>query len=274
MGTSSPGTPGGICAGAEEAAGRAGAVAASTGPGAEAAARVGAGVPPLPYFSTKPRMSFLVMRPPNPEPATLPRLTLFSLAMRRTSGLERMRWPSCVRSAAGNEITWFACCATACCSLDFAAGSTSARCRKVVETSLSSSPARCRVTSRPAPAASGLRPLAAGAAAAADGAPPITATTVLTCTVAPASTLISLRVPLAGAGISASTLSVEISNSGSSRVTLSPTFLSHLVSVPSKMLSPICGMMTLVPGPEAAEAAGAAGFVAAGAAGLGASAAF
>src|SRR5208282_2410788 len=55
--------------------------------------------------------------------------------------------------------------------------------------------------------------------------------------------------PLAGAGISASTLSVEISKSGSSRWTLSPTFLSHLVMVPSKMDSPIWGMTTSVAGP-------------------------
>src|SRR5437016_135313 len=48
--------------------------------------------------------------------------------------------------------------------------------------------------------------------------------------------------PAEGEGISASTLSVEISNSGSSRSTLSPGFLSHLVMVPSKMLSPIWGI--------------------------------
>ena len=59
-------------------------------------------------------------------------------------------------------------------------------------------------------------------------------------------TLISVRTPAAGEGISASTLSVEISKSGSSRSTLSPTCLSHLVMVPSKMDSPICGMMTSV----------------------------
>src|SRR6185437_8069321 len=58
--------------------------------------------------------------------------------------------------------------------------------------------------------------------------------------------LISFKTPEAGAGISASTLSVEISNSGSSRCTLSPGFLSHLVMVPSKMDSPICGMMISV----------------------------
>ena len=71
-------------------------------------------------------------------------------------------------------------------------------------------------------------------------------------TVAPSGTLISVRVPATGEGISASTLSVEISKMGSSRATVSPTFLSHLVMVPSVMDSPICGMRTSVPGPAAA----------------------
>ena len=95
---------------------------------------------------------------------------------------------------------------------------------------------------------------AGGGAAAATGAvaaavapsAAMTPTTVLMATVAPASTRISLRMPGAGAGISASTLSVEISKRGSSRSTLSPTFLSHLVMVPSAMDSPIWGMMTSV----------------------------
>ena len=56
--------------------------------------------------------------------------------------------------------------------------------------------------------------------------------------------LISLSTPATGAGISASTLSVEISNRGSSFSTVSPAFLSHLVMVPSKIDSPICGMTT------------------------------
>src|SRR5258707_8425312 len=72
----------------------------------------------------------------------------------------------------------------------------------------------------------------------------ITATTVWIGTVWPSVTLISFSTPAEGAGISASTLSVEISNSGSSRSMRSPGFLSHLVMVPSKMLSPIWGMMT------------------------------
>src|SRR5262249_56502185 len=85
-----------------------------------------------------------------------------------------------------------------------------------------------------------------GAACIGAPAPPITATTVFTCTVVPSFTLISRSTPLARAGISASTLSLELSNSGSSRWILSPGFFSHLVMVPSKMDSPICGMTTSV----------------------------
>src|SRR5713101_1817051 len=85
----------------------------------------------------------------------------------------------------------------------------------------------------------------AGAAAAAPS-ESITPTIVWIGTVCPSPTLISLSTPAAGAGISASTLSVEISNSGSSRSTLSPGFFSHLVMVPSKMLSPIWGMTTSI----------------------------
>ena len=85
---------------------------------------------------------------------------------------------------------------------------------------------------------------AGAAAAAAAPAASITATTVWIGTVCPSLTLISFSTPAEGAGISASTLSVEISNSGSSRSMRSPGFLSQLVMVPSKMLSPIWGMMT------------------------------
>src|SRR5215467_3371340 len=86
---------------------------------------------------------------------------------------------------------------------------------------------------------------AAGAAAAAAlPAASMVATTVLIGTVWPSLTLISFSTPAEGDGISASTLSVEISKSGSSRSTLSPGFFSHLVMVPSKMLSPIWGITT------------------------------
>src|SRR6266550_2632584 len=84
----------------------------------------------------------------------------------------------------------------------------------------------------------------AGAGAAAPFSVSSIATSVCTGTVCPSCTLISANTPAAGAGISASTLSVEISNSGSSRFTGSPTFLSHLLKVPSAIDSPICGINT------------------------------
>src|SRR5206468_6335665 len=83
-----------------------------------------------------------------------------------------------------------------------------------------------------------------GAGAAAPFSVSSIATSVWTGTVCPSCTLISANTPAAGAGISASTLSVEISNSGSSRLTVSPTFLSHLLKVPSAIDSPICGINT------------------------------
>src|SRR6202453_2120696 len=89
------------------------------------------------------------------------------------------------------------------------------------------------------------------------------ATTALICTVVPACTLISASTPAAGDGISASTLSVEISKRGSSCCTASPGFFNHLVMVPSKIDSPIWGMITSVRAgaavPAGAGADGAAG---------------
>ena len=67
------------------------------------------------------------------------------------------------------------------------------------------------------------------------------------------------KTPDAGDGISVSTLSVETSNSASSTFTLSPTFLSQRVTVPSVTLSPSAGIVTMVPAPAGAEATGATG---------------
>src|SRR6266508_3696016 len=93
-------------------------------------------------------------------------------------------------------------------------------------------------------AGAGAAALGSGFDAAALASVSSTATSVCTGTVCPSCTLISASVPAAGAGISASTLSVEISNSGSSRFTVSPTFLSHLLKVPSAIDSPIWGIST------------------------------
>src|SRR5580698_3773742 len=97
-----------------------------------------------------------------------------------------------------------------------------------------------------AASAFGAAGVTAGAGAAVEPDSAITPTTVLIWTVVPSGILISERTPAAGDGISASTLSVEISKSGSSRWTVSPGFLSHLVIVPSKIDSPIWGMITSV----------------------------
>ncbi len=208
-------------------------------------------------------MSSLVIRPPRPVPGTLVRSTLFSLAMRRTSGLERTR----SRSAVSSSSWTFPCCWRS--SPSFSSSSRSAGMLRVIAGSsplggcaawvwLAPPAAACDCFA-PAPsppgfvgwggAAAGFGGCAAGAegaALAASPSPAIVPTTVLTCTVAPACTLMSCKVPEAGAGISASTLSVEISNSGSSRWTFSPGCFSHLVMVPSKIDSPIWGMMTSV----------------------------
>src|SRR5580658_5463613 len=98
---------------------------------------------------------------------------------------------------------------------------------------------------------------------------PITATTVLICTVVPACTLISESTPATGEGISASTLSVEISKRGSSCRTVSPGFFNHFVMVPSKIDSPIWGMITSVKEGGAEDGAGAGAAVSAAEAGAG-----
>ena len=100
--------------------------------------------------------------------------------------------------------------------------------------------------------------------------PPITAKRAPTATVVSAGTSIEVRMPEAGDGISVSTLSVETSNNGSSTATLSPMFLSHRVTVPSVTDSPSAGIVTTVPEPFEAGAAGADGGGVTGAAATGA----
>ena len=60
------------------------------------------------------------------------------------------------------------------------------------------------------------------------------------------SAVIEYRIPDFGDGISVSTLSVDISTIGSSIFTNSPTFLSHLVTVPSVIDSPSSGIEILI----------------------------
>src|SRR3984885_10614212 len=163
-------------------------------------------------------MSSLVILPDDPVPGTWRKSRLFSRAILRTRGEERRRSPVSVSA---------------------------------VSVSVSGAAA----------AGAGVAEGALGWALAGAATPPltpITATTVLIWTVVPASILISESTPATGEGISASTLSVEISNSGSSCCTVSPGFFSHLVMVPSKIDSPIWGMITSV-AETAAGCTGAAG---------------
>ena len=109
----------------------------------------------------------------------------------------------------------------------------------------------------------------------------MTARRAPTGTVVSTGTSMLTRVPATGDGISVSTLSVETSSNASSTATLSPTFFSQRVTVPSLTLSPSAGIVIIVPAlPDAAGAAGggvtgvgvATGAVATGAAATGAAA--
>src|ERR1700677_4387068 len=165
-------------------------------------------------------MSSLVILPAEPVPGTLLRSRLFSLAILRTRGEERTRSPVSVSLVSPVSP-----------SASVAAGA-------------ATEGVGCT--------------LGAGAVAPTAPAALRTATTVLIWTVVPACTLISASTPAAGEGISASTLSVEISKRGSSCCTASPGFFNHLVMVPSKIDSPIWGMITSVRA-GAAVPAGASG---------------
>src|SRR5712692_5395060 len=185
------------------------------------------------------RISFLLMRPPAPLPSIPARSTWFSFARRRTRGELRISLPlprpEGAAPAAGRAAGAAAAGVAEAAGAAAGAGGAGAT---VLDVSV-----RCAE-------GAGVAAWTGDGAGAAVGAPvdaptaSITATTVWIGTVCPSVTLISLSTPAEGAGISASTLSVEISNSGSSRSMRSPGFLSHLVMVPSKMLSPIWGMMT------------------------------
>ena len=71
---------------------------------------------------------------------------------------------------------------------------------------------------------------------------PTRAITSPTSTVSSSSKRISVSTPATGEGISVSTLSVETSSSGSSTSTVSPTFFSQVVIVPSVTDSPSSGI--------------------------------
>src|SRR6184192_214715 len=155
-------------------------------------------------------MSFLLIRPPIPEPLmpdNSASLIRCSSIKARTAGDSRVR-PSALSAAAGAR-----------------AG-----------------------TSAPLAATTGFDGCDAGAlgvaarVAAVDSS--ITAISVPTVTVVPSFTLISFSTPASGAGTSAFTLSVITSTSPSYFLTWSPGCLSHFEIVPSVIDSPSCGILT------------------------------
>src|SRR5881396_2197784 len=202
-----------------------------TGDGGRGTGAIAGALAPV---SMKPRMSCLVTRPANPVPGMVEMSSWCSAAILRTSGVERRRNRSSAVSVP---------------SPPFPTGAGEGgrgRAGAVVgggETAVPPGAAGARWAAATGGAA-GAAAVAGAPATAAALSVSITATSVCTGTVWPSWTLISASTPAVGAGISASTLSVEISNSGSSRFTSSPSFLSHLLKVPSAIDSPIWGMRT------------------------------
>src|ERR1035438_10063268 len=221
------------------AAGRGGGAACSDGGGGGGGAAStgrGGGGGACCWRAMWPSRSCFVMRPPATVPFTLLRSMEYSRAMRRTSGESGPvgSGASADSSAGGGGgATWTSAAGLESCPTAWAAAGWAAAGWAAAGW-----------------AAAGWAAAGWAAAGEAAGAVPppssMRATTVLMPTVFPSSTMTSESVPAAGDGISVSTLSVEISNSGSSRSTWSPGFFSHLVSVPSTMLSPIWGITTSV----------------------------
>src|SRR5215213_3845507 len=172
-------------------------------------------------------MSFLVTRPPVPEPGISAISTPCSSARRRTTGEERARrsvsasWISPRPLPSLRDVR-----ATGLCSP--ATGSAS-----VPEAGNSSVGASSATFS-------------CGGASVAEESPSMatSAISVPTSTVAPSETRNFSIVPATGEGSSAFTLSVSTSARGSSISTSSPSAFSQRVMVPSVTLSPSCGIVT------------------------------
>src|SRR5215212_7273564 len=159
-------------------------------------------------------MSFLVTRPPVPEPGTSAISTLCSSARRRTTGEERVR-----RSVSASSISPCSSPPTGWASVPEAGNSS---------VGASSATFSC-----------------GGASVAAESPSAATrAISVPTSTVAPSETRNFSIVPATGEGSSAFTLSVSTSARGSSIPTSSPSAFSQRVMVPSVTLSPSCGIVT------------------------------
>src|ERR671910_1243694 len=174
-------------------------------------------------------MSFLVTRPPVPEPGISVISRPYSSARRRTTGEERVR-----RRVSASSISPRP-------SPSLSAG-TVARCLSVpCETGWASVPE----AGNSSVGASAATFSCGGASAAGESLSSATsAISVPTSTVAPSETRNFSMVPATGDGKSALTLSVSTSARGSSISTSSPSDLSQRVIVPSVTLSPSCGIVT------------------------------
>src|SRR5215218_8721252 len=174
-------------------------------------------------------MSFLVTRPPVPEPGISAISTPCSSARRRTTGEERVRRKVSASSISPRPSPSLSAGVVACClSMPWETG-----CASVPEAGNSSVGASAATFS------------CGGASAA--GESPATATSTIsvpTLTVEPSETRNFSILPATGDGSSALTLSVSTSARGSSISTSSPSALSQRVMVPSVTLSPSCGIVT------------------------------
>src|SRR5215217_3387726 len=172
-------------------------------------------------------MSFLVTRPPVPEPGTSAIFTLCSSARRRTTGEERVRRSVSASSISarplpplgGVSVAGLSSSATGWASVS-AAGNSSVG-------------AASAMFSCGGASVAGESPSAA-----------TSAISVPTSTVVPSETRNFSILPATGEGSSAFTLSVSTSARGSSISTSSPSAFSQRVMVPSVTLSPSCGIVT------------------------------
>ena len=187
--------------------GPAGAAALAGAAAAGAAAATGAAAAP----GLAPSTSDFTMRPCGPEPLTAARSTPFSAAMRRASGEAKTRLPSLALGAAGAGATAAAGAAAAAAAGAAAAGA----------------------------AALGALPISAALSPSSSS----TAMGVLTFTpCAPSAIRILPTTPSSTASNSIVALSVSISAMMSPDLTVSPSFTSHLASVPSSIVGESAGI--------------------------------
>ncbi len=183
--------------------------------------------------------SLRVMRPPSPVPATRLRSMPCSEARRRTTG------ESTPRRGTPGLASGRGCGPGAAADGSEAEEETGTGSAGATTGSAGATTGSAGASSGSAGASSGSAGTCSGAGVGTSSAAAITASGVPTVTVSPSATRISCTTPAAGDGTSASTLSVEISRSTSSASMESPGCLAHLRMVPSVMVSPSCGIVTV-----------------------------